>query len=49
MSNITTNSNREKIWDALILAGLTPQGAAGVWVIYKQKVQDAYLLEQKLF
>lgn len=30
MSNITTNSNREKIWDALILAGLTPQGAAGV-------------------
>ena len=30
MSKITTNTNRERIWDALISAGLTPQGAAGV-------------------
>lgn len=30
MSNITTNSNRQKIWDALISAGTTIQGAAGI-------------------
>ena len=28
--SITTNSTKEKIWDALISAGVTTAGAAGI-------------------